>query len=84
LHNTPFPDGRLLCLRGVARFFDDKFQDFFFRPTSVAELIEGRTHVGLKISGLHWLEYCFELNELQKSTTHFTVLCSVRLLQQKE
>lgn len=37
----------------------------------------------LKRSALHWLLYCFDLNELQESTTHLAVLCSVRLLQLK-
>ena len=37
----------------------------------------------LKRSALHWLIYCFDLNELQESTTHLAVLCSVRLLQLK-
>ena len=35
----------------------------------------------LKSSARQWFAHCFEPNELQKSTTHPTVLCSIRLLQ---
>ena len=45
--------------------------------------LKRHTHVCLKRSALHWLIYCFDLNELQESTTHLAVLCSVRLLQLK-